>query len=732
MTSTTSSQGRETSSHANPPSPPSPSSVASASSSVRGQRKLRQQVLAQARAASSTMTQRGGLDKQRAAQPTSLGARLNLASRERAVGREDPQPQQRLAPPPRRRTLRLHGAHASSRVFGGLRRASEDMASPSTSSEGVPLDKERLTYRSSPIKRVAALFEKRGAAMPHAFLRTSASSPMGASPRKSSAASAAAAAATATGEGTTSGAVGGRRKRAGQHRIASSGMVLDPRAPQAGVASERSLWKRTGSFRLTKTRRDLGNAAAKEAAAAEADEDLAPLPMPEVASPTSSLASTRLAPSPQNRRTGRKELLLDQRRRHLQLLQAKQQQAPEGDGAAPSSTRTRAKHNLLRLRQQAPQNLRASTGNLYASDHSSRASGRYSTGLGGGTSGRSRSKDRGALTEDVAGSSLVQELKDELVRARKAIQVATQANASEKDKVTHLESTIEELKALNTQASEERRKQAEELAELRSSMFDLRASVMDFRPTEAMPSEAEMSLRYSHLDIPREAPSPEPLVADELLYTNKQRAKFATDGSLADEEGQHAMFEASNWSEKPSSIQEESYHEDDDMDFSFLRMESARLRFPDGEPPLDEEEAVSVDEQGVVTFSFGAGPMGITFHGKRSGGFVITGCEGVAAQKGVRVGDAIVEINRQRLPEDMLDDELYDMLVELPRPISIGFVRLGDHSFRRHEERNPTMPTPEETAMDEEGGPQFSEGASGSLDGSEEGAYSIDQIVEEE
>jgi hypothetical protein len=50
-----------------------------------------------------------------------------------------------------------------------------------------------------------------------------------------------------------------------------------------------------------------------------------------------------------------------------------------------------------------------------------------------------------------------------------------------------LEQRIDELKKLNEKAQEERRAQAEELAELRSSMFDLRASVMDFRPNTLPP-----------------------------------------------------------------------------------------------------------------------------------------------------------------------------------------------------------------------------------------------------
>lgn len=130
------------------------------------------------------------------------------------------------------------------------------------------------------------------------------------------------------------------------------------------------------------------------------------------------------------------------------------------------------------------------------------------------------------------------------------------------------------------------------------------------------------------------------------------------------------------------------FHEDEDMTFSFLDSESARLRFPEGgeegDYVNDDDDDMMSEE--VFTHEFGQGPIGITFHDKRGGGFTITGCEGVAKAKGVRVGDAIVEINEQRLPADMLDDELYDMLVELPRPVSIGFLRFGRRNYTGYED----------------------------------------------
>ena len=76
----------------------------------------------------------------------------------------------------------------------------------------------------------------------------------------------------------------------------------------------------------------------------------------------------------------------------------------------------------------------------------------------------------------------------------------------------------------------------------------------------------------------------------------------------------------------------------------------------------------------VMALDFGPGSIGMTFNATEDG-IMVTDVGGAAAHLGVQVHDFIVEINGRVLPADMEDGELYEMLVELPRPVTVGFMR---------------------------------------------------------
>jgi hypothetical protein len=78
---------------------------------------------------------------------------------------------------------------------------------------------------------------------------------------------------------------------------------------------------------------------------------------------------------------------------------------------------------------------------------------------------------------------------------------------------------------------------------------------------------------------------------------------------------------------------------------------------------------------------FPPGSIGLSFMNiEEQDGIVVTHCEGAALHAGVIAGDLIVEVNEEPLDADFTEDNLFDLLMELPRPISIGFRRTFDQS----------------------------------------------------
>ena len=60
------------------------------------------------------------------------------------------------------------------------------------------------------------------------------------------------------------------------------------------------------------------------------------------------------------------------------------------------------------------------------------------------------------------------------------------------------------------------------------------------------------------------------------------------------------------------------------------------------------------------------------------GGLIVTKAEGAALQAGVQAGDSVMEVNGDLLSEECSEDDLYDLLTEKPRPVTVGFWRSCD------------------------------------------------------
>jgi hypothetical protein len=81
----------------------------------------------------------------------------------------------------------------------------------------------------------------------------------------------------------------------------------------------------------------------------------------------------------------------------------------------------------------------------------------------------------------------------------------------------------------------------------------------------------------------------------------------------------------------------------------------------------------------VYRITFGPGPIGLSFNQIDHGGgcLIITKVDqgSAAILSGVEAGDLIVEVNEKKLEKEFTEDDLFTLLTELPRPISIGFMR---------------------------------------------------------
>jgi len=100
---------------------------------------------------------------------------------------------------------------------------------------------------------------------------------------------------------------------------------------------------------------------------------------------------------------------------------------------------------------------------------------------------------------------------------------------------------------------------------------------------------------------------------------------------------------------------------------------TSSLRSSNTSLQVDRQEPLEVVRYRV---QFGEGAIGMSFN-KLDGNIVVTRSEamGAAASAGVAEGDCIVEVNSFVLPDHFTEDGLYELLVEQPRPLTIGFQR---------------------------------------------------------
>ena len=93
-------------------------------------------------------------------------------------------------------------------------------------------------------------------------------------------------------------------------------------------------------------------------------------------------------------------------------------------------------------------------------------------------------------------------------------------------------------------------------------------------------------------------------------------------------------------------------------------------------PVIPRLDAPSLSLYLIVLFLFCTG-MSFAYD-DLVGGLIVTKAEGAALQAGVQAGDSVMEVNGDLLPEECTEDDLFDLLTEKPRPVSIGFWRSRD------------------------------------------------------
>jgi len=93
-----------------------------------------------------------------------------------------------------------------------------------------------------------------------------------------------------------------------------------------------------------------------------------------------------------------------------------------------------------------------------------------------------------------------------------------------------------------------------------------------------------------------------------------------------------------------------------------------------------DEDTTGVTHEGSFYVEFGEGPMGMSFDLNESNTcLLVTKSEGAAKIMGIHEGDVIAEVNGTLLPFDFTEEDLFDLLTQSQRPISVGFQR-GDGS----------------------------------------------------
>jgi len=93
--------------------------------------------------------------------------------------------------------------------------------------------------------------------------------------------------------------------------------------------------------------------------------------------------------------------------------------------------------------------------------------------------------------------------------------------------------------------------------------------------------------------------------------------------------------------------------------------------------------------------SFGPGPIGLQFDvdedaaAQNQLSLVATHASGAAAEAGVQPGDLIAEVDGEQLPDGFGANQLFDLLVSRPRPVTLGFVRQASAASGRRDGGTP-------------------------------------------
>ena len=114
--------------------------------------------------------------------------------------------------------------------------------------------------------------------------------------------------------------------------------------------------------------------------------------------------------------------------------------------------------------------------------------------------------------------------------------------------------------------------------------------------------------------------------------------------------------------------------------------EELRIAYPPLEGLIAAGLHLPAQPFGITRLLFGPTPFGITCHGNGHA-LVVTHVEasGQGVEKGVQVGDHIIEVNGSFVDQTMSDKEFVEILASLGRPVVLGLSRRGmDYSSAMH------------------------------------------------
>ena len=246
------------------------------------------------------------------------------------------------------------------------------------------------------------------------------------------------------------------------------------------------------------------------------------------------------------------------------------------------------------------------------------------------------------------------------------VQRASRQSAQHAAEVASAKARVAAMEREAADALAARKAQEAELRELRQSVLELRSSLTDILPP----------------------PNPPPPLAASAMPTAAEPAAGNPEAESEAKPGPLSPLgkEKINRFEQPGSVPPALRLE---RSFSGSpRRFPATATTPQPEPPVLEGSPPSdTSDCGAVLpvelrVTFGAGPMGLSFDlcavtagERRTTRLVVTRADGAAKERGVVSGHVITEVNRRLLPPDFTEDDLFDTLMEQPRPVEIGFYR---------------------------------------------------------